>query len=246
MKNLNFGSGPFTKSQIIDSIKKGEIKISSFDDKNISTASVDLSFSDELRIPLSKNELVQKIREIQKTEKISLSDTIAPVLNKKKPNYLFFTKPAKIKKGCAYILRPHEKLIGITHETITLKNNICCFIFARSSIARFFIHVEFAPFIEPNVDNQTVLEIKNDAPWPIALVPGTKICKIVFFRAQSKNAKIEKYDGIYKSQKLIYDHEKDKVENVGHKIKLLDNICEEILVLNNDFITKLNNNWPIN
>lgn len=246
MKDINFGSGPFTKSQILDSIKRGEIKISSFDLKNISTASIDLSLSDELRIPLGKDELVKKVRSLQKNKKINISDTVAPVLDQKKPNYLFFTKPAKVRNNSGYILRPHEKLIGITKEKITLKNNICCFIFARSSIARFFVHVEFAPFIEPNVDNQTVLEIKNDAPWPIALVPGTKICKIIFFRAQGKNGEIEKYNGVYKNQKLIYDHEKDNVEKVGHKINLIKNIDEEIILLDNDFYKKLESNYPVN
>ncbi len=245
MKKNQIGNGPFTRSQIIESMKKGEIKISSFDNKNISTASIDLSLSDELRIPLNKDELVEKVRSIQSEKKIHISDTVAPVLDQKKPNYLFFTKPARIRKNSGYILRPHEKLIGITKEKITLSNNICCFIFARSSIARFFVHVEFAPFIEPNVDNQTVLEIKNDAPWPIALVPGTKICKIIFFRAQGNNDTIEKYQGTYKNQKLIHDYEKSKVENVGHKLNLIKNLNEEIIVLNNDFIVKLDKNRPI-
>lgn len=245
MNYENLSCGPFTRSQITESIKNGEIKISNFDPKNISTASIDFSLSNELRIPLCKKELVKKIKSLQKKSKIHNSDTVAPVLDQKKPNYLFFTKPAKIKKGCGYILRPHEKLIGITKERITLDNNICCFIFARSSIARFFVHVEFAPFIEPNVDNQTVLEIKNDAPWPIALVPGTKICKIIFFRAQGKDGKIEKYKGAYKSQRLIYRHERSKIEKVGHKINLIKDIDEEVIVLSNDFIAKLEDSWPI-
>lgn len=90
-----------------------------------------------------------------------------------------------------------------------------------------------------------MLEIKNDAPWPIALVPGTRICKIVFFRAQSKKGKIEKYKGAYKSQKLIYHHESQQIERVGHKIKLLEGLDEEMIVLDNNFIVKLENDFPV-
>lgn len=238
-------AGPFTRSQILKSMKEGEIVIDPFpgdinepeESPFISSASVDLAMSDELRIPLSQNELEEKIG--NKTDQIGV-----PLLSEQKiPNYLSLTKPAKIRPGCAYILRPGEKLIGITKEKLTLKNNICALILARSSIARFFLKVEFAPFIEPGVDNRTVLEIKNDAPWPVALETGARICKIVFLRAESADDKPIRYSGRYKEQKLILENEMP--EEVGYKIGKIDGMDDDIIMVSDEFMKKLDKKWPV-
>lgn len=241
--------GPFTRSQIIKSINEGEIAISPFpgDQKHpeksadISTASIDLALSDELRIPLSQDELEEKIKQSQGNINSHLG---IPLLSEQKiPKYLSLTKAARIKPGHAYILRPGERVIGITKERLTLKNNICAFIFARSSIARFFLKVEFAPFIEPGVDNQTVLEMKNDAPWPIALQTGARVCKVVFFRALSASNEQVKYSGRYTAQKLIQENE--KIEEVGYKIGKVNEMDNDIIMVDKKFMKKLEEHWPV-
>jgi dCTP deaminase len=55
-----------------------------------------------------------------------------------------------------------------------------------------------APFIMPGVSNRQVLEIFNAGPNKIKLIPGTKICQLVFQECKGK----AKYEGKFKEQEL--------------------------------------------
>jgi len=162
-----------TKEEILKEIEKGRIKLEPFDEKAVGPASIDLTLDNKLRIFT--------------TPKIIDEDI----------DYKKITKLIDIKKG--YVLKPGELVLGITKERITLPENICGWLNSRSRHARIGLmsHIT-APFIAPGVSNKQVLEIFNASKNKIKLMPGTKICQIVFQQCKGR----AKYQGIFKNQEL--------------------------------------------
>lgn len=234
--------GPFATSEIINSILKKEIIIEPYPgdpahpEEWVSGASVNLALSSEIRIPLNQDELAEWA---ESKADIPAGMTAIPCLGDIIPDYLPFTKPAIIPGGNIYILRPGEKVIAITIEKLIFQNNICAFIGARSCIARLFVIPEYAPFIKPGVCNRVVLEIKNDGVSPIALLPGSRFCQLMFFRAIGK---IEYYDGQYKDQNLIFAGE--KAESVGEPIVWIDGLPGFVIVKDKR-LERLNRRFPV-
>lgn len=162
-----------TKEEIIKEIKKDKIKIEPFDEKAIGPASVDLTLANKLRVFNSNKTIEEDI------------------------DYKKITKLIDISRG--YILKPGELVLGITEEKITLPENICAWINSRSRFARIGLmsHIT-APFIAPGVSNKQVLEIYNCGKNKIKLIPGTKLCQLVFQECKGK----AKYSGVFKNQEL--------------------------------------------
>jgi dCTP deaminase len=163
-----------TKEEILKQIKKGSIKISPFNENSIGPASIDLTLDNQLRVFNSKSKLI-----------------------KEDVDYKKITKIIDITKG--YILNPGELVLGITKEKVTLPENICGWLNSRSRFARIGLmsHIT-APFMAPGISNRQVLEIFNAGPNKIKLIPGTKICQLVFQECKGK----AKYSGIFKNQEL--------------------------------------------
>jgi dCTP deaminase len=163
-----------TKSEILKEIEKGRIKVEPFDENAVGSASIDLTLDNKLRLFNSKDKII--------------SEDI---------DYKKITRVVDISKG--YVLKPGELVLGITKEKMTIPGNLAAWINSRSRFARIGLmsHIT-APFIQPGVSNKQVLEIFNAGPNRIKLIPGTKICQIVFQQCKG-NAK---YDGIWKNQEL--------------------------------------------
>jgi dCTP deaminase len=163
-----------TKSEILKNIKNKKLKIEPFNENSIGPASIDLTLDNQLRVFNLKSKLIEEDVDYKK-----------------------ITKIIDISKG--YILSPGELVLGITKERITMPENICGWLNSRSRFARIGLmsHVT-APFIAPGVSNQQVLEIFNAGPNKIKLIPGTKICQLVFQECKGK----AKYSGIFKNQEL--------------------------------------------
>jgi len=163
-----------TKEEILKEIKKGKIKVEPFKKDSVGPASVDLTLDNKLRVFTSRNILVKEYVDYKKV-----------------------TKEIDISKG--YNLKPGELVLGITKEKISLPENICGWLNSRSRFARIGLmsHIT-APFICPGVSNRQVLEIYNAGPMTIKLIPGTKICQLVFQECRGK----AKYSGIFKDQRL--------------------------------------------
>ena len=237
----HFG-GPFATSEIIKSIRNGEIIISPWPgdiehpEEWVEGASIDLSLGPELRIPLDKDQLAELTED---KAKIPTGMTAIPCMGDAIPDYMFLTRPAIIPEGNVYILRPREKVIAITKEKITFKNNICALIGARSCAARLWLVAEFAPVIKPGVNNRVVLEIKNDGDNPITLRPGSRFCQLTFFRAIGEE---EHYEGKYKNQSLILHGETPKFVGVAYKpIKELPGF----VFVSDKVLERLNRRFPI-
>lgn len=166
-----------TKTEIMKELKRGNIKISPFKNNQIGPGSVDLHLDNEFRI----FKKVHKIVHI--TDKTDPKD---------------FTETLVVKDYL--LLMPGESAMGITKEKITLAPNICAWFEGRSRFARMglLVHIS-ASFIQPGISNKQVLEMSNMSQMPLAIYPGTRICQMVFERAEGK----ARYSGKYKDQKKV-------------------------------------------
>jgi dCTP deaminase len=81
----------------------------------------------------------------------------------------------------SFFLHPGELAIAVTHESITLPDNIVGWLDGRSSLARLglMVHVT-AHRIDPGWSGQIVLEFYNSGKLPLALKPLMKIGAISF------------------------------------------------------------------
>jgi dCTP deaminase len=163
-----------TKQEILKQIKKKRIIIEPFDESSVGPASLDLTLDNKLRVFNSKSKVIREDVDYKKI--YNLID---------------------ISQG--YILKPGELVLGITMEKITLPEDICGWLNSRSRFARIGLMSHMtAPFIAPGVSNRQVLEIFNAGKNKIELIPGTKICQLVFQECKGK----AKYTGNFQNQEL--------------------------------------------
>lgn len=100
--------------------------------------------------------------------------------------------------GKGFILHPGEFVLGVTHESIMLPNNIVARLEGKSSIGRLglMIHVT-AGFVDPGWEGPLTLEIANVRKIPIILRPRKTFCQISFQYMDSAVAK--PYQGRYQN-----------------------------------------------
>ena len=80
-----------------------------------------------------------------------------------------------------FILHPGELALAVTHESVTLPDNIVGWLDGRSTLARFglLVHVT-AHRVDPGWNGKVVLEFYNAGAWPLRLQPGMKIGAMSF------------------------------------------------------------------
>ncbi|MFQ5621435.1 MAG: dCTP deaminase [Candidatus Nanoarchaeia archaeon] len=161
------------KDALLSAIKKGEIKISPFNNDQVGTGSINLSLGNEFRV-FYRHHCAIPVREEADFKKITRA----------------------IKRD-SYVLKPGELVLGITKENVKLADDLCGWIQGRSRFARLglVIHIT-AAFIQPGVNNKTVLEIYNAGPCDLELIPGERLCQLIVERTDGKG----RYKGKYKSQ----------------------------------------------
>ncbi|MGA2588170.1 MAG: dCTP deaminase [Candidatus Aminicenantales bacterium] len=162
------------KSEILNQIMNGRIRIEPYDENAVGPASIDLTLDNQVRI-------------FKANQHITQGDI----------DYRTLTDLVDMNTG--YLLEPGELVLGITKERITLPEDLCGWLNSRSRFARIGLmsHVT-APFIAPGISNRQVLEIYNAGPNKIWLIPGMKICHLVLQECRG-NAK---YTGAWKNQEL--------------------------------------------
>ncbi len=164
-----------TKKEVLKEIKQNKIKITPFSKKNFGPASYDLTLDNKFR-------------------KFKINKTINI---KNRTNYKKFSKKFKAK---SVLLLPNEFILGVTKERIKLPKNICGWLSGRSRFARLGLAVHVtANFVQPNINNVQVLEIRNLSEVPLKINSGTKICQIIFQRCEGK----AKYKGKFGKQKSV-------------------------------------------
>jgi len=86
-----------------------------------------------------------------------------------------------VKDGASFIIQPHDFVVAVTQEEITLPPNIMGRLDGRSSLARLglVIHVTAARF-DPGWRGKAVMELGNLGTVPIVLYSGMRICSMTF------------------------------------------------------------------
>lgn len=80
-----------------------------------------------------------------------------------------------------FTLHPGEFCLATTKEKIVMPRNVAAFVQGRSSIGRIGLAVQNAGFVDPGFFGHITLELKNDSPNPIILLPGYPVAQLVFF-----------------------------------------------------------------
>ncbi|MEM2948183.1 MAG: dCTP deaminase [Candidatus Anstonellales archaeon] len=146
-------------------IKKGEIKIEPLSEEQIGPASIDLTLDNIWWFPKKK---------------------MFPVDLKK----VGWEELMEKKVAERIVLKPGELCLGITKERITLAENIIGKLEGRSRYARVGLSVHItSALVQPGVSNHQVLEIVNNAPFPVVLHEGMRVSQIVFAKTKSKTSK---------------------------------------------------------
>jgi len=155
-----------TKNKILEEINSGNLKIEPFDKNNVGVASIDLTLDNKFKV-------IKKDIE---------SIPITP--DSKYENYTELIKTDR------FILEPKSFVLAITKEKVCMPSNLCGWIHTRSSFARLGLMVHMtAPFINPDTNNNELLELFNATDKPLILHARTKICHMIFERCEG--------DGIY-------------------------------------------------
>ncbi len=144
----------YSKDQIHDLVIKGEIEITPFDPNLLKEASYTFTLDSKIRTLKNKEFLDSRID----------------------PEFDEIEIPEQ-----GYKLNPGELVLCNTKETINLKGKYICLVGTRSTIAQMGIDVAQSSFIvEPDTNNQLILEVTNNGSLPVVLYPGTKIIKGIF------------------------------------------------------------------
>lgn len=152
--------------RLLAAIKQREIEITPFDPASVGACSVDFSLGEHFRVYRGKK------------KRIVVANGV---------DYSDYSTPVHAPKGL--LVKSGELVLGATKERLKLSNKLVGVMQGRSSLARLGLAVHVSSsLVQPGVDNVQVLEIVNNSPHDLFLVPGLKICQIVFEEATSPAA----------------------------------------------------------
>lgn len=95
------------------------------------------------------------------------------------------------------IIYPGDFMLATTKEWIYVPIGAAAFVQGRSSIGRAGLSVQNAGYVDPGFRGHITLELKNDGPVPIVLLPGYPVTQLVYMDAEDVE---EGYDGKYNNQ----------------------------------------------
>lgn len=85
-----------------------------------------------------------------------------------------------------YLLLPGEQALGSTAERVRLPADIAARVEGRSTMGRKFLAVHVtAGFVDPGFDGHITLELVNQGPFILRLIPGMDIAQINFVRLEA-------------------------------------------------------------
>ncbi|NPB07058.1 MAG: dCTP deaminase [Aquificae bacterium] len=153
-------------------IKKGELVVEPFDERQVQCSSLDLRLGDEVLV----------------FEGDGAIDVKRPVEGVRKVRY-----------GEELVIRPKEFVLATTLEFIKLPAYLTAFVEGRSSLGRLGLFIENAGWVDAGFEGQLTLELYNANRVPIKLYRGMRVCQLVFARLDAPPAR--PYAGKYKGQK---------------------------------------------
>lgn len=145
-------------------LKEGEIVIEPLDDPalQIQPAWVDLRLGNDFR---------------------QFKHTEEPFIDSRNPKE--YTEKI-VSNGKPIMLHPREFMLGIIKERIKVPTNLAAYLDGRSSLGRLGITAHItAGWVDPGFEGNLVVEITNLGKMPVAIYPGMRIAKLVFFRLTS-------------------------------------------------------------
>jgi len=166
-----------SRAALLEAIQNKEIIITPFDESLVGPCSIDFRLGNEFRVYRKTN------RKTRLDDEFSYSKE--------------YYHTRKLECGEALPLKPGQLVLGVTLEQLKLTDSLCAFIEGRSRFARsgLFVHVS-SGLVQPGSNNYQVLEIFNASPNELELVPGTRICQLVFMGATGGAA----YSGSFQNQ----------------------------------------------
>ncbi len=130
--------------------------------------------------------------------------TEVPYIDPKNPKD--YAEKLRVKNHKPFILHPGEFVLGTVREYIKFPSDLAGAVDGRSSLGRLGIltHIT-STFINPGWEGRLVLEINNIGKMPVALYPGMRVCKVVFFKLSSpcETPYYAREDAKYQAQKGV-------------------------------------------
>lgn len=170
--------------RIKEEMEKGDIIISPFDERNLSTSSYDVTlgaFYYRQRKPKHPDEMFSIYSEEQ-TRNIWGEPQFAIALNDPSNPWMVGFNTGLNEDDRVIFLAPGETILGHTQEYIGGRGHITTMMKARSSMGRQGILVcKCAGWGDVGYINRWTMEITNSSKFTIPLVVGRRIAQIVFF-----------------------------------------------------------------
>lgn len=186
--------------ELREAVKRGEIVFDPpLEDKQWGEASVDL----RLGFRFTKLKKVEGV-------KFSVAEGLATLAS----TGLWVTKDLRDEdefgKPETFTLNPDEFILAMTYENIKVPNNMIALVEGRSTYARVGLSMhQTAPWIQPGFDGPIILEIMNNGPLYLELIPIVdRPCQLTFFMLTSELPP-EMIKGAYRHQKHPIDHQKE-------------------------------------
>ena len=79
-------------------------------------------------------------------------------------------------------LLPGQTVTGHSAEYIEMPRDVNGFILNRNSLARIGLDAGLSQYINPDYKGHKIIQIRNNASFPIKLMPGIRICTLVLLK----------------------------------------------------------------
>ena len=96
-----------------------------------------------------------------------------------------------------FLLQSGQFVLATTMEWFKIPITVAAFVQGRSSIGRACLTIQNAGFVDPGFPGHITLELKNDGPFDIILVPGYPVGQIILAEAWDVS---RPYEGKYANQ----------------------------------------------
>ena len=94
-----------------------------------------------------------------------------------------YTEYYLMDEGGSMTIGPGDFILATTKEWVDIPVTAAAFVQGRSSIGRAGLSVQNAGFVDPGFNGHITLELKNDAPYYIELIPGYPVAQLVYMNA---------------------------------------------------------------
>jgi dCTP deaminase len=207
-----------SKKEIVERIKKGDIKIKpGLDEFQLQAHAIDLRLGYTFMLP--------KLWHLTENGRESIN--IDHFDKNRKDNF----EVIELEKGQFFELLPGEFVLASTLETITWPDDLMSVLYPRSSTNRRGLSVDLTGIVDAGYEGQLIIPLRNNtSSQSIKIYPGERFCQITFEDLTSPSGKP---DGTY--------HQKDVVEGfiLKQKSKEIDYIKKGLIPeLKKDFAVK--------